>query len=158
MRLTPLVILTATTLIFSQANAAWQPTDGTLDYTCTDGKRTIDFTAFYDDATGGDSFDDVQLAYKLEIQQFAFRGSEENPVVQEVPGCEFAPLMLEYRENGVEIYYECAADGDAGYGTIDVDFTSFSVQAEVNFPEGQATLIRPIPDGTTYNLSCNSKY
>jgi len=141
------------TLLFTNliANAAWQrKTD--LDYTCSDGKTTINFTAFYDDAVNGSSFGDVQYAYKLDIQQSSALGFEE------VPGCEYALFKLEGSATGSELSFECDGDGDAGFGTIYHDYMSSDLEVEVTFPEGKPSLRYPIAEDTTYNMSCSSKF
>jgi hypothetical protein len=55
----------------------------------------------------------------------------------------------------MEIYFECAADGDAGFGTLVIDMNTAAITGEISFPEGQSDLNYPIPEDTTYQLDCS---
>lgn len=140
-------------LILLSANSfgAWQDTDGTLDFKCGNGVNDFVFKAYYDaDPQGG-----LKFSYDVSVFQFPFLGAEIQPVEQKVPGCQKAHMEFSETATGAEIYFECAADGDAGFGTIKADFLNNSINLEISFPEGQPTLMKPIPDGTEMNLSCD---
>ncbi len=139
-------------LMAVQAQAAWMPTDGSLDFVCGDGKNIFTFTAFYNNQASG-----LELAYDISVTQFPFVGSELNPVAQAIPGCQEAPLEFSETANGAEVYFECAADGDAGFGTIEADFINLKMELDISFPEGQPTLLYPFLEDTNMKLSCDFK-
>lgn len=143
-------LITLALLVSLQAQATWMPTDGTIDFKCGDGVNNFEFKAFY--KAGAQP---LELAYDVTVMQFPFLGAEIKPVTQVVPGCTKAPLEMGVTNSGVEVYFECAADGDAGFGTITANFATGDMKAEINFPEGQPTLNQPIPDGATLNLPCD---
>lgn len=143
-----LILIALLSISFTQA--AWQATDGTINFKCGDGLNNFEFTAFYNDQAPS-----IELAYEISVTQFPFLGAEIFPKSQIVPGCERA--LIDFSQNGMkgDIYFECAADGDAGYGSIAVDFTTAKAIATINFPEGQSTLFTPILEDTTLNLPCS---
>jgi|GEM_PF-5867554 len=142
-------LILATLMSISLTQAAWQPADDTINFKCGDGLNNFEFTTYYNDQAPS-----LELAYEISVTQFPFIGAEIQPKSQIIPGCE--KTLVSFSQNGMsgEIYFECAADGDAGYGTIKVDFMTAKATATINFPEGQSTLFTPFPDDTTFTLPC----
>lgn len=131
------------------AQGAWQETDGTLDFACGNGKENFTFKAYYNDQAT-----DLELAYDIAVMQFPFIGSEINPFPQPIPGCQKAPLEFMPTATGAEIYFECLADGDAGFGEIKADFSTAKMELTITFPEGQPNLLYPYEEDTSFTLPC----
>ena len=137
-------------LFGAQAQGAWQETDGTLDFACGNGKENFSFKAFYKQNSG-----QLEFAYDVTVYQFPFLGSEINPFPQAIPGCQKAYMEFTETNTGAEVYFECTADGDAGFGTITADFASAKMELNITFPEGQPTLLYPYKEDTTFTLPCS---
>ncbi|MCJ8278215.1 MAG: hypothetical protein HRT44_00590 [Bdellovibrionales bacterium] len=148
--------------------------DGTLDFICTEldtnakPHNIFDFTLMYDKDSGKSGFDLISddnlakgngdLVYKMKMTQFPFFGAEIFPAVQEVQGCEFAPVSITQESDTVmNIYFECDADGDAGYGNLTMNLETGVVDGQVNFPEGKSSLIYSLQDDTEIPVSCDFK-
>lgn len=132
--------------------------DGTLDYICIDKNteatphNTFLFKMFYDDSAPM-----INFAYQVSLMSFPFYGAEILPVTQVVPGCEFAQIQADFTNpEDTKIYFECNADGDAGFGNINVNLTTEVISGDISFPEGQPTL--GISEGSKYELSCNFNF
>lgn len=149
----------------SAAQRNYVPTDGTLDYTCTaeaaEGEVTnvFNFQMLYDTNTGKSGFELISdenlksgngdLVYKITVSQTP--GGENLAI----PGCETAIIKMEEKKPEVySTYFECDADGDAGYGTIEFNTNTFMITGEINFPEGQSSLPNPYKEDTTFKLNC----
>ena len=172
-----LLLLTtfAISLFSTQAQARdYVEGDGTLDFICTEldtnakPHNIFDFTLMYDKDSGKSGFDLISddnlakgngdLVYKMKMTQFPFFGAEIFPVEQEVQGCEFAPVSITQESDTVmNIYFECDADGDAGYGNLTMNLETGVVDGQVNFPEGKSSLIYPLQDDTEIPVSCDFK-
>lgn len=147
--------------------------DGTLDFVCKDTNieaapyNIFETTLLFDNGSGKSGFDlisDTNLAsgngdivYKIEVRQHASAFSEEMSFPQPLKGCELAPVTISAKESIYEIYFECAADGDRGHGSIKLDAESGQLQGVFSFPEGQQSLRYPIVEDSTFELSCTFK-
>lgn len=150
-------------LVPGLANAEIVKGDGTLDFTCQDKNLEakpfsyLDFTLMYDDETGEDT-GWPQMGFDINITQFPYFAAEIPAVTQPIPGCKFAKVitmeMVDLETGTMEINFECDADGDAGYGTVSVNPETKEIKGEMNFPEGQGTLLFPIVEDTKIELSC----
>lgn len=135
--------------------------DGTLDLICEDQNvdatphNTFDFTLMYDNGVAQTA---LKLAYKLVVLQYPFYGAESLVIPQVISGCEAAALDISIDEvTGIfTASFECAGDGDAGYGTINID-PAGSVTGKLSFPEGQSGLWSPIVEDTEIALNCRFK-
>jgi hypothetical protein len=119
-----LLILFLTGLSALPAFASYKST-----YLCTPLNRNMrPYDTFIIELTEG-------KAARMNYIRRAFAASEENAVVQPVPGCDPA-TYVDRKASG--LYLECRGDGDAGF--VDLKFSGFGrnlkATGEVNFPEG----------------------
>ncbi len=137
-------------MVSSMVNASWMDTDGTLNFACGDGLNNFEFKAYYNGQSP-----QLELAYDITVTQFPFLGAEILPFAQDVPGCQKAPITLSETATGAEVYFECAGDGDAGYGEIKANFATGEMNLDITFPEGQSTLYQPFEEDTNIKLPCD---
>ncbi len=144
--------------------------DGGMDYTCqadvgeNEVLNVFSFHLMYDANSGKSGFDLISdenlksgngdLIYRVAITQTA-EGIPTEPRTLPLPGCQESIIIVEQKsETRFETYFECDADGDAGYGTLVLDTTALTITGEIHFPEGQSQLPYPIQDNTTFQLTC----
>lgn len=166
-----LILALAFTLTADARERIYVPGDGGMDYNCSTQAIPggpffqFHFQLFWDSNTGKSGFEIISdenlksgngdLIYKIDVTQNGpvHPGMEQTRTT--IPGCEEAIIIMEQKsETRFETYFECAADGDAGFGTIVFDTTAFVISGTITFPEGQSTLPMPIPEDTTYQLTC----
>ena len=164
------LILTSFT---NAADKSYVEGDGSLDFTCTQDDvnarpfNIFDLTFMYDENSPKDLFDMLaddnlgsgngDFVYQMQMTQYPYYGAEIAPFSQTVTGCEFAPMQLTVKENGnFQIYFECDADGDAGYGEFEIDMNTFTGTGKINFPEGKSDLMFPLIEDTEVSISCKS--
>jgi hypothetical protein len=152
--------------------------DGGLSLQCegsTKGsaqQNIFQLTALFDENSPRQGFDMISdenlasgngdIVYQVSIAQTPHDGSEIISESEVIPGCELAPLQVTMNEEQTEthIYFECDADGDAGYGNIKIDMEDEELvnpigRGQIFFPEGQRDISSPFPEDTVLDISCN---
>lgn len=165
------ILFAAQTAFATSIENEYAEGDGTLDFICTDinteakPHNTFNFTLKYkknSDRQGFDIISDDNLAsmngdivYQIDVVQVPFMGAEIVTLTQPISGCQTAPVAIrKTSDTTMELYYECDADGDAGFGTLNLDLKDFSVTGEVNFPEGKSSLLYPIVEDSSFSVTC----